>query len=210
MFYGYDVEQCYNPRDKKQAVASQAFENITTQPGCSDLSVGLLVHPLYIALLSMVLNRSTDNTVFENTMVAFAVVANFLCYASFFGVMALTADRFLAIHLHLRYHELVTHKRVSAVVLSIMAFSAFIASTRFWVSVRTVRLTIYITIEIFCLLIIAILYYKIYLTVRRHRNQIQSLQVQQNQQNGEDDVAEFRKAYKVGGLHILRLSSVLV
>ena len=32
--------------------------------------------------------------------------------ASHFGVISLTVDRILAIHLHLRYQELVTHKRV--------------------------------------------------------------------------------------------------
>ena len=32
--------------------------------------------------------------------------------ASLFGVMALSADIFLAVHLHLRYQELVTYKRI--------------------------------------------------------------------------------------------------
>ena len=55
------------------------------------------------------------------------VTAIFLCCASFFGVTALTADRFLAIHLHLRYQELVTHRRVVAVVTSIWAISAILS-----------------------------------------------------------------------------------
>jgi len=46
--------------------------------------------------------------------------------ASFFGVVAVSVDRFLAIHLHLRYQELVTHKRVVAVVTSIWLISVFI------------------------------------------------------------------------------------
>ena len=41
------------------------------------------------------------------------------CLASFLGVVAVSVGRFLAIHLHLRYQELVTHKRVVAVVISI-------------------------------------------------------------------------------------------
>ena len=43
---------------------------------------------------------------------------------SFLSVVAVSIDRFMAIHLHLRYQELVTHKRVVAVVISIWLFSA--------------------------------------------------------------------------------------
>ena len=39
--------------------------------------------------------------------------------ASFFGVVALVVDSFLAIHFHLRYQELVTQKPVVAVVFSL-------------------------------------------------------------------------------------------
>ena len=37
--------------------------------------------------------------------------------ASFLGVVAVSVDRFLAVHLHLRYQELVTHKLVVVVVI---------------------------------------------------------------------------------------------
>ena len=43
----------------------------------------------------------------------------------FFGVVALSVNRFLAIHLHLRYQELMTLKRVVAVVISIWVMSVF-------------------------------------------------------------------------------------
>ena len=46
-------------------------------------------------------------------------IRNFFTYASFFGVVALAPDRFLASHFYLRYQEIVTHKRVVAVVISI-------------------------------------------------------------------------------------------
>ena len=78
----------------------------------------------------MDLNHNSDNktndTVFKN-IVPFFVIMNFLCYASFFGVMSLTADRFLAIHLHLRYQELVTHKRVVVFVVTMMVCSSFLS-----------------------------------------------------------------------------------
>ena len=58
------------------------------------------------------------------------IPVNFFTYASLFSVTALCADRFLAIYLHLRYQELVTYKRVAAVVVSIWVISALISLIR--------------------------------------------------------------------------------
>ena len=49
------------------------------------------------------------------------------------SVAAVSVDRFLAIHLHLRYQELVTHKRVVAVVISIWVLHLFASFLSFWV-----------------------------------------------------------------------------
>ena len=51
------------------------------------------------------------------------IQANLFVFASFFGVTALSADRFLAIHLHLRCKELVTYKRVVDLVVSVCTFT---------------------------------------------------------------------------------------
>ena len=59
------------------------------------------------------------------------IPVNFCTYASLFSVTALSAlcaDRFLAIYLHLK--ELVTYKRVAAVVVSIWVISALISLIR--------------------------------------------------------------------------------
>ena len=84
----------------------------------SDLGVGLLVQPLYITYLVMMIKENTQTVYLEITFNSFYVTANFLSIASFFGVVALTADRYLAVHFYLRYQELVTQKRVVAVVIS--------------------------------------------------------------------------------------------
>ena len=79
----------------------------------SDLSVGLLVQPFYIAYLVMGLKQNNENKLaFVAIRIAFSITADLFSLASFVGVVSLSADRFLAIHLHLRYQELVTHKRV--------------------------------------------------------------------------------------------------
>ena len=53
--------------------------------------------------------------------------AVYLVLHRFFSVFALTVDRLLGIHLHLRYQVLVTHKSVVVVVSSVWVLSAFIA-----------------------------------------------------------------------------------
>ena len=69
-------------------------------------------------------SKNTDNIIAYWAVVkAYAIPQRLFVFASFFGVFAITVDRFLAIHLHLRYQELVTHKRVVAVVISFLVLS---------------------------------------------------------------------------------------
>ena len=78
----------------------------------SYLGVGLLVQPLYAAILVMNIQQNTESIAYVTVYNAFLTQKKILVLASHFGVISLTVDRFLAIHLHLRYQELVTHKRV--------------------------------------------------------------------------------------------------
>ena len=80
----------------------------------SDVGVGLLAQPFYTSLLVKLLQK---NNLDSNTYMIFSVIGSVFFLASFLGVVATSVDRFLAIHLHLRYQELVTHKRVVAVVI---------------------------------------------------------------------------------------------
>ena len=145
----------------------------------SDLGVGLRLQPLYIkGLVMMSQYTEEDMPAWNNTDYAFAITVNLFYYASFFGVTALCVERFLAIHLHLRYQELVTHKRVVAAVISIWVFSALLSLIRLWTPDK-VRFVIFSVIEVSCLITTALLYCKIFAAVRRHTNQIQALQVQE-------------------------------
>ena len=68
----------------------------------SDLGVGLLVQPMYIAfIMDSQQNNATNDT--DNVIyLAFLIPVNLFIFASLFSVTALCADRFLAIYLHLR------------------------------------------------------------------------------------------------------------
>jgi len=86
-------------------------------------------------------------------------------------------DRFLALHLHLRYQELVTHRRVGGVVVVMWILSVLFALFRFLVS-TDITYVVFAINGIICYVVSACLYFRIYLAVRRHKHQIQA-------QNGE-------------------------
>ena len=77
-----------------------------------------------------------------------------------------------------------THKRVVAVVISIWVLSVFISLMSVWVppNVRSLFTCIIIVVG---LVLTTLVYIRIYLAARRHKNQIQALQVQQVAEFGE-------------------------
>ena len=89
---------------RKTSSLPKTLKTLLLSLAVSDLGVGLLVQPFFIIVKRLQL--STED-IPANT--AYGNIRTLFCYASFFGVTALSADRFLAIHLHLRYQALVTH-----------------------------------------------------------------------------------------------------
>ena len=112
---------------RKASSLARPLKTLLLSLAASDLGVGCLVQPIYIAVLVTLItepNTGSGSHVISSLIIAFVAISNLLGSVSFFGVFALTVDRFLAIHLHLRYQALVTHKRVVAVVVLIWVFSA--------------------------------------------------------------------------------------
>ena len=87
----------------------------------------LLVLPLYVAIIVMKIKAGTENSLYHAVWMAHIIQSFLFAFASFFGVVALVVDSFLAIHFHLRYQELVTQKPVVAVVFSLWVSSAFLS-----------------------------------------------------------------------------------
>ncbi len=166
---------------RKTSSLPQPLKTLLLSLAVSDLGVGLLCQPFFISLLVKWLKQNN-----QDSCVVYTTFAGFFggfSFASFFGVMFLSIDRFLAIYLHLRYQELVTHKRVVKMVMSLWVFSAFLSLSMLWVPTNIIFM-VFAIVEFACLAITTFISYKIYVAVRRHRNQIQSLQVQQVDQNG--------------------------
>ena len=158
----------------------QQLKTLLLSLAVSDFGVGLLAEPFYLGILVKWLQQDITT---HASFIAFRFILYLFATASFLGVMALSGDRFLAVYLHLRYQELVTHKRVVAVVISIWVFSAFLSLLE-WVPENIFSIMFAIA-GIVWLIVSAMVYLKIYFAVRRHRDQIQALQVHQLAQNDQ-------------------------
>ncbi|KAL9956908.1 hypothetical protein ACROYT_G038464 [Oculina patagonica] len=147
----------------------------------SDVGVGLFAQPFYTSLL---VNGLQETNTSCSTYMVFDMMMGLFPIASFLGVVAVSVDRFLAIQFHLRYQELVTHKRVVAVVISIWVSSVSSSLITLWLP-SDFKFIILCVGGVIGLLLTTVVYIKIYLVVRRHKNQIQALQAQQLAETGE-------------------------
>ncbi|CAH3196205.1 unnamed protein product [Porites evermanni] len=175
---------------RKTSSLPRTLKTLLLSLAVSDLGVGLLVQPLYVAFLVMEIKQNKNSTAYYTVEKAGVIQAITLIFASHFGVFALAVDRFLAIQLHLRYQELVTHKRVVAVVISVWVFSASISIPVNLFGFYTIKAVIFVV----CVITTGLLYCKIYASVRHHTNQIHALQVQQATQN--EDMANAARLKK--------------
>ena len=147
----------------------------------SDVGFGLVAQPMYVAYIMDSKRNNATNETYNVLFIAFLIPANFFTYASLFGVTALCAERFLTIHLHLRYQELVTYKRVAAVVVSIWVISALISLIRLFIPQKIMYVS-FVIIESAPIITATSLSVKLYLTLRRDINKFQVPQVAQNDQ----------------------------
>ena len=124
----------------------------------SDLLVGMVVQPFYIAHQLNPGLRLTD---------AFDAFSSLSCGVSLCTVTAISVDRFLALHYHMRYPNMMTDKRAMYKSLSI-GFLMILASCLYVWNMTYARLTFVPGIAI-CIKVSTFVYIRIYQIVRRHQ-----------------------------------------
>ena len=165
----------------KTATMPKTLKTLLLSLACSDVAVGLFIQPFYTFFLINWLRLDIPGC---NTQQVWAISGRLFSAASFLGVVAVSVDRFLAVHLHLRYRELVTHRRVVVAMISIWVYSAFVSLITFWGPNNALYLLSTINAA-FGFIITLVVYIRIYLTVRRHKNEIQSVQIRNEAQSEE-------------------------
>ena len=164
---------------RKTALLPKPLRTLLLSLAVSDVGVGFLVQPPYISTLVSRLNKKRIDCISYKKLLA---AINFFGISSLLNVVTISVDRFLAVHLHLRYQELVTHKRVIAAVISIWLFSAIISFGVLWDSLFIISRVIGRVIMTVCLILVVIVYWRIYIVLKRHKIQIEGLQIQELQQ----------------------------
>lgn len=137
----------------------------------SDLAVGLLAQPSFSAWR---ISQMAGNL--EVHCVAGVMSESFgwlLAGVSLFTITAISCERFLAVHLHLRYHNIVTRRGIAKVVLSFWLIWILITVLRFFVVNRKILRIIAVNFLVLTSAIMFIAYIMIYRLVRRHQMQIQ-------------------------------------
>ena len=131
----------------------------------SDLLVGFFVQPLYIAS-GLTRIHHLDNLWFT---VSFATCGISLC-----SITAISVDRFLALHYHMRYPSLVTKSR-TILTLAIMWILILLLSGIYYLNRNVYFLVIALGVGV-CLLISIVAYIGIFRIVRHQQLQIHTQQ----------------------------------
>ena len=138
----------------------------------TDLSVGAVGHPLYIVVIAGIRQNYGCEHIHVTLMVFFIFSAS-LVVVSLQIVALIGVDRFLAINLHLRYNELVTPKRVVILVASVwictLSVVFIVVFYYFQVGEIVILAGGYASV-----LLLGIIYMKVYLVARRHQASINS------------------------------------
>ena len=144
----------------------------------SDILIGFLVQPLWISH-ELTKIRSLNDVV---SAMAFAA-----CGVSLSTMTAISVDRFLALHYHMRYPSLMTTHRAFHITGSLWLISFLLSLLNIWRSGANHFAMVTAFGIIVCLLVSTICYIQIYQIVRRHQLQIQAQQQAVENFNAENN-----------------------
>ena len=102
--------------------------------------------------------------------IAVALLATYLGGISLLSITAVSIDRYLALHLHLRYKQLVTNKRVIALLVSAWVLTALVILTWIWYPLLIYKIGV--AIGLGCIVITTFCFSRIYFILRHHHRQI--------------------------------------
>ena len=137
----------------------------------SDLAVGLIVQPLFVATLMTGFRR--EFSTYCRLRLTMETIAFSVSGASFLTLTIISVERLLALCLHLRYQAVVTCKRAVVYLGCIWLQTSVWAVCRFWIKMQV--FTAVISFFVCTSLLINILaYIQIFRLVKRHKTQIAS------------------------------------
>ena len=135
----------------------------------SDFAIGVIAQPLFaVYTLAIAWNNPR---LFCAVGLPYSLAASLLAFVSFWTLTVIALDRYLALILRLRYHSIVTVKRVAFVLVFGWLFSAFCTASRN-IDIR-LRQVLSNAVLLSCLLFSSYFYMKTYFNLRQHKLEMQ-------------------------------------
>ena len=157
----------------------------------SDLCVGLIEQPLFVAVLLKDFGSPTASYYVIKVYVALSFI---LCGVSIMTAATISVDRLLALILGLSYKLTVTVERVRKVVI-IVWLESFLVGFSHWIGMRFIAYGTSFVVTLFSIFTSAFSFTKIALKLRQQQAQVQQ-RVEQEQVNGGQiplNIARYKK-----------------
>ncbi|XP_068713752.1 adrenocorticotropic hormone receptor-like [Montipora foliosa] len=157
----------------------------------TDLAVGLIAQPLFIASSLMILYTRSETLILTFEKV-YDAISFPVCGVSLCIIAGLSLDRLTAILKPLQYPSIVTVRRVTCILLAIWTFCVFAGTIQLWE--KRIQLAGVASVILIGFFISVICHTTIFVIVRRHRREIQ---IQARAFEGADataSMASFRKS----------------
>ena len=173
-----------------------------------DLAVGLFSQPALAALYGATVNQAASGDYhFDGycpVIISLIMAPSFfLVGVSFSMIAAIAVDRLLAVSIHLRYQELVTEKRVNFGM--VVLWLSNVLGTFVFMELPSHNELLAVILQAVGLILITVAYFRIYLAVRYHQNQIHG----QNQiRNGQAMQAAREKKSALNAFYVYIVSLV--
>lgn len=136
----------------------------------SDLTVGLIAQPSFV--IHKIGELLHDYSMYCTTRILIESLGYITAGTSVLTMTGIGIERYLALHLHLRYKEIVTTKRILIAVSFIWVFFVLLAASRFWVANDSIFNNIAIPVIFASLAFTFLAYMRVLKYVRRHETQI--------------------------------------
>ena len=137
----------------------------------TDLCVGILVEPTYIAYLMSLMDKRYD--ICHYTRVTCFLTTSVLCAVSFLTLTAISVDRLFVVFLRLRYRQVASSKRKVITVIVFWILSIVGASQYFWDPVLKAWL-FGRTITFLCVITSIFSYTKVFFNLRHNQVDVQN------------------------------------
>ena len=148
----------------------------------SDLLVGFLALPLDIAVALTPLSQVSSDSRLSQARLVLTIQ---LCGVSLETMTAISVDRYLALHYHMRYPNMMTSRRATCVAATFWCKNVILSLLSIWKK-NTILLVAVVFVAL-CLFISSITYSAIYRIVRHHQHQIHAQQQAVQSMNAEQN-----------------------